>query len=155
MNAGSRTGFGMVNPYAAMWRPPPNHPELTSDKSTVSVARQETVRFATTVGDRYRKHDYGFVAGIGGMAPGITHNGVHVRLNPDAWTLFSVNATNTSGFAATWGVLNRKGVATTFVTLPPLPTAARGIEVWHTTLVLDGQSRIVQATPPAGFRLTN
>lgn len=92
-----------------------------TDPSWPSVSLQTggTQRLTLLAGNDYAGFDYRVVGSFSGTLPGFSVKGVHVPLNPDFYTSYSLANPNTpplSGFA---GTLNANGMGTAIVELAP------------------------------------
>jgi hypothetical protein len=111
---------------------------MTGTPDQVSVSAGGVQVLQMSVGAQHAGKSYQVLGSVSGTAPGITHTGVNVPLNPDAYLIFTLLNPNSPLLNGSGGVLNSLGQATAVFTLPAAsdPSLA-GLVVNHAGIVLD------------------
>lgn len=117
-------------------------PSLSSNTTSLSLATGGTQQLELAAGPTVGPGlPYLVLGSASGTAPGIDALGVHVPLNLDAYTMFTLGHPNTPPLVRSLGLLDAQGRANAAFKLPPAadPSLA-GITVQHSFLLLDGSS---------------
>ena len=107
--------------------------------TTTSVATGGAVSIPINIGPNYAGLNYWMFASLSGTTPGVNIGGVHLNLNWDFFSSFSLQFANSAIFPNSRGILDGTGSATTgFDTLGPVDPVAVGVPVDFATLVFSG-----------------
>lgn len=124
---------------------------LWSDVDTLSIAAGGSQALSLDAGANMAGAIYVMVGSLSGTAPGVSLGSVHVPLNPDSYTEFSLSGDPTF-FAGFVGALDANGRANALWQLPaglPLPA----LQLHHAFVALDSQGAILSASNAAVVRL--
>jgi hypothetical protein len=121
---------------------------LAADSHLAPLATAVRQRLEIDAGAAHGGNAYFVLGSASGIAPGFEHAGVHVPLNPDFWSLFTLSAPNTAVLAGTFGVLDARGRGGATITLPALhaPELA-GLTLAHAAVLLEETTPVLATNP--------
>ena len=111
---------------------------LWADRAEISVAAGGRAQFDLIAGSEHAGRVYALAGSASGTGPGAWIGGVHLPLNVDAWTEYTL-AVDPFPYAGNLGVLDGlgRGVATFDLPAGVLPPSAVGLELDHAFVVFD------------------
>jgi hypothetical protein len=129
------------------------HLNFFTDIHEISVATGDVITFNINIGPNYGGGDYIVLGGVSGTVPGTyLGNGVHMDLNWDVFTNFTVNHANSVILPNSMGILDATGSATAQLnTLGPLDPGLVGLNLDFVVVVV--QSKPVFASNPTRVTL--
>lgn len=128
---------------------------LFADRYTLSLSQPGSRQsMAIHPGAVHAGRSYLVVGSATGTTPGITLNGLHVPLNPDAYTTLLVGHGGGVPFVGFRGVLDAQGEASAAFVIPPnVPPSVLGFTVHHAYLVFDSNGTWRSVSPAIPLRL--
>ena len=104
------------------------------------------VAFYVDAGKQHAGKSYAIFGSITGTSPGITLSGIHIPLNVDPYTDFTIWNPGSTFFTNFNGTLNSNGEATASFNVPAnLPTLP-SFTLHHAYIVFDGSGKIYMAS---------
>ena len=131
---------------------------LTGSPSTISIASGGTHTFTLNAGTPNASGLYWIFGSVTGTSPGVTLGSaigsVHIQLNPDIWTDYTIALTNTPTLVNTKATLDASGRAQASFNIPKvnLPSAI-GLVFYHAYLVYDAKNNFHMASNPVTLQL--
>ncbi len=128
-------------------------PPLIADQDMLIAVNGGQVNMTLTTDDSLANQSYMFLMTLSGIDPGYDHNGiyddgVHIGLNPDTWTDFSMSHANSAHLPGFAGTTDASGAATATVdTLGPLPPSFLGATASFVALIHDGSDVLFSSNP--------
>ncbi|MHC4078622.1 MAG: hypothetical protein ACYST0_09320, partial [Planctomycetota bacterium] len=133
---------------------PAQKPTLTTDISSVSIATGGAQKFTLDAGTQHGARFYWILGSLTGTSPGINLGGLHLPLNPDAWTDITVAWANTLWLTNTNGRLDPAGKAQAFFNVPKVTnTTVIGLVFHHAYVVYDAQTNFHMVSNPVSLTL--
>ncbi len=129
------------------------------DLYEVSLGTGGTQKLTVNAGQAHAGRSYWIFGSVTGTTPGVTLGSaigpVHIPLNPDPWTDYTIALANTSILANTKGTLDASGTSQASFNIPKinLPSAV-GLVFHHAYLVYDQNNNFYMASNPVPLTLT-
>ena len=115
----------------------PLNPILSGDVTVISTATGGLQTLSLCAGPEKAARPYWFLGSLSGTSPGVDFAGLHLPLNIDDWTLYTIAQPNTGYLVSTLGFLDAGGMATAAIQVPADPTLV-GIRADHAALIIAG-----------------
>ncbi len=153
--------FGGVNsgPFLTdTWEYSGPVPALVADTWTVSIGTGGTQKLFLDAGATHAARLYWVFGSVTGTTPGITLasaiGAVHISLNPDIWTDYTIALPNTATLANTKATLDASGTAQAAFNIPKvnLPSGI-GLVFHHAYLVYDQNNNFYMASNAVPLKL--
>ncbi|MHC4896955.1 MAG: DUF7948 domain-containing protein [Planctomycetota bacterium] len=124
----------------------------------VSLSTGGTQKLTVNAGKAHANRSYWIFGSVTGTTPGITLasaiGAVHIPLNPDIWTDYTIGLANTATLSNTKATLDASGTAQAAFNIPKvnLPGAI-GVVFYHAYLVYDAKNNFYMASNPVPLKL--
>ena len=128
-------------------------PLLAADVASVSMSTGGTQRLDVCAGPDYASRPYWIIGSLSGTTPGVDFAGLHLPLNVDSWTLYTLAQPNVGPLVGTLGTLDAGGAATARLVLPADPSLI-GLRGDHAAVVF-ANGRVAAISDAVGLDLVN
>jgi len=131
---------------------------LYADVQEVSLTTGGTQRLTLAAGQAYSWKSYWTLGSVTGTTPGLRagppSRPVHIPLNPDVWTNYTIMLPNTTVLTQTKGTLDATGRASAYLNIPMfnLPSAI-GLVFHHAYVVYDQSMNLYMASNAVPLKL--
>lgn len=114
-------------------------PDLVANKPFLSILG-DTQELTINAGAEHKNRPYLMLGTMSGTAPGLPLGDLLLGINPDAYTLLTLEAANSSALQNTFGNLDQSGQATARITVP----AGLGpVQLHHAYVLLGSHNSVV------------
>jgi hypothetical protein len=128
---------------------------LWADTHQLRLNSGGTQKLTLNAGKPHANRLYWILGSIKGWTPGVDLLGLHIPLNPDPYTDFTIATTNSTVLSLFRGTLDSSGGAKASFDLPTgLPPLA-DFTLYHTYLIYDTQGKFHMASNAVPLRLVN
>jgi len=128
---------------------------LWSDAHQLSLKQAGTQKLSLDAGAQHAARLYWVFGSASGTIPGVTVAGVHIPLNPDLYTDFTLVAGNSTTLANFGGRLDSKGRATASINVPSKHPQLKDFTLYHAYVVYDAKGVAYHASNAVTLRLAN
>ncbi|MEE9127890.1 MAG: hypothetical protein V3U11_12190, partial [Planctomycetota bacterium] len=131
---------------------------LYGDVHQISLSAGGTQKLTVNAGPAHAGRSYWIFGSVTGTTPGVTLGSaigaLHIPLNPDIWTDYTIALANTPTLNNTKATLDKSGTAQASFNVPKvnLPSAI-GLVFHHAYLVYDANSNLYMASNPVPMKL--
>jgi hypothetical protein len=126
---------------------------LYGDTHVVPIRAGGTQRLTVNAGRAHANRLYWILGSVSGTSPGVNLLGVHIPLNPDAYTNLAMSCVNKSVFANFRGTLDGNGFAVASLNVPPNLPIPIGTTLYHACVVYDASGVFHMASNAVPLRL--
>jgi hypothetical protein len=131
---------------------------LYGDVHEISLSTGGTQKLTVNAGKAHANRSYWILGSVTGTTPGVTLGSaigvVHIGLNPDIWTNYTIALANSPTLGNTKATLDASGTAQASFNIPKvnLPSAI-GVVFYHAYVVYDSQNNFYMASNPVPLKL--
>lgn len=122
-------------------------PDLLANKQFLSILG-DTQELTLNAGSENKNRPYLMLGTMSGTAPGLPLGDLVLGINPDSYTLLTLNAANSSALQNTFGNLDQSGQATARISVP----AGLGpVQLHHAYVLLGSHNSVVYVSDSVGL----
>jgi len=126
-----------------------------ADTHRLSLKSGGTQKLTLSAGSTHARRLYWVVGSVSGWTPGVDLLGLHIPLNPDPYTDFTIATTNSTVLTLFRGTLNSSGGAKASFNLPTKLPPLADFTLYHAYVVHDNQGLFHMASNAVPLRLAN
>jgi hypothetical protein len=128
---------------------------MWGDLHRLSLKRAGIQTLHVNAGKQHAGRSYWLFGSATGTLPGVNLGNLHVPLNPDVYTNFTIGNANSTILKSTRGTLDANGRAAASFNVPSGLPAMAGFTLHHAYVVHDSSGRLFMASNAVPLKLTN